>query len=107
MTTHLIGAFLEMMSAERGAAKNTIDAYRRDLSDYAGFIAGKKLTLLDVQRETVNTYLDRLRLDGLSASSAARRLSAIRQFHRFLCADGIRSDDPTRIVASPKSRRAL
>jgi integrase/recombinase XerD len=107
VTSHLIGAFLEMMSAERGAAKNTIDAYRRDLSDYAGFVAGRQMTLITVQRETVNAYLDRLRLDGLSASSAARRLSAIRQFHRFLCADGIRSDDPTRIVASPKSRRAL
>ena len=104
---HLIGAFLEMMSAERGAAKNTIDAYRRDLSDYAGFLAGRQLSLLTVERETVNAYLDRLRIDGLSASSAARRLSAIRQFHRFLCADGMRSDDPTRIVASPKSRRAL
>ena len=104
---HLIGAFLEMMSAERGAAKNTIDAYRRDLSDYAGYIAGRQLTLLTVERETVNAYLDRLRIDGLSASSAARRLSAIRQFHRFLCADAMRSDDPTRIVASPKSRRAL
>jgi len=104
---HLIGAFLEMMSAERGAAKNTIDAYRRDLSDYAGFLAGRQLSLLTVERETVNAYLDRLRIDGLSASSAARRLSAIRQFHRFLCADAMRSDDPTRIIASPKSRRAL
>jgi integrase/recombinase XerD len=104
---HLIGAFLEMMSAERGAAKNTIDAYRRDLSDYAGFVAGGKQTLLDVGRETVNAYLDQLRRDGLSASSSARRLSAIRQFHRFLCADNIRGDDPTRIVASPKARRAL
>lgn len=107
MSSHLIGAFLEMMSAERGAAKNTIDAYRRDLSDYAGYVAGRQQTLLAVGRETVNAYLDRLRLDGLSASSSARRLSAIRQFHRFLCADGMRSDDPTRIVASPKSRRAL
>jgi integrase/recombinase XerD len=107
MSSHLIGAFLEMMSAERGAAKNTIDAYRRDLSDYAGYVAGRQQTLLAVERETVNAYLDRLRLDGLSASSSARRLSAIRQFHRFLCADGMRSDDPTRIVASPKSRRAL
>jgi len=104
---HLIGAFLEMMSAERGAARNTIDAYRRDLSDYAGYVAGRQQTLLDVPRETVNAYLDRLRHDGLSASSAARRLSAIRQLHRFLCADGMRGDDPTRIVASPKSRRAL
>jgi len=104
---HLIGAFLGMMSAERGAARNTIDAYRRDLSDYAGYVAGRQQTLLDVPRETVNAYLDRLRHDGLSAASSARRLSAIRQLHRFLCADGIRGDDPTRIVASPKSRRAL
>jgi len=105
--SHLIGAFLEMMSAERGAAKNTIDAYRRDLSDYSGFVAGRKQTLLDCPRETVNAYLDQLRRDGLSASSSARHLSAIRQFHRFLCADAIRGDDPTRIVASPKARRAL
>lgn len=107
MSGAFVGAFLEMMSAERGAASNTIDAYRRDLSDYSGFIAGQQLSALTVDRQTVNAYLDRLRLDGLSASSAARRLSAIRQFHRFLCADGLRSDDPTRIVASPKSRRAL
>jgi integrase/recombinase XerD len=104
---HLIGAFLEMMSAERGAAKNTIEAYRRDLADYAGFVAGRQLTLLSVDRDTVNAYLDRLKRDGLSAASSARRLSAIRQFHKFLCADGMRADDPTRIVASPKSRRAL
>jgi Site-specific recombinase XerD len=105
--SHLIGAFLEMMSAERGAARNTIDAYRRDLSDYAGYVAGKQQTLLNVDRDTVNAFLDRLKQDGLSASSSARRLSAIRQFHKFLCADGMRGDDPTRIVASPKSRRAL
>jgi integrase/recombinase XerD len=105
--SHHIGAFLEMMSAERGAAKNTIDAYRRDLSDYAGFVAGRGQSLLDVPRDTVNAYLDQLKRDGLSASSSARRLSAIRQFHKFLCADGLRGDDPTRIVASPRSRRAL
>ena len=105
--SHLVGAFLEMMSAERGAAANTIAAYRRDLSNYAGFVAGKKQSLLDCPRETVNAYLDRLKQDGLSASSSARHLSAIRQFHKFLCADGLRGDDPTRIVASPKTRRPL
>jgi integrase/recombinase XerD len=105
--SHLTGAFLEMMSAERGAAKNTIDAYRRDLGDYAGYVTGRGKTLLDVDRETLTAYLDRLRHDGLSAASSARRLSAIRQFHRFLCADGLRGDDPSRIVPSPKSRRAL
>jgi integrase/recombinase XerD len=105
--THLIGAFLEMMSAERGAARNTIEAYRRDLSDYAGYVVGRQSSLLTVDRDIVNAYLDRLKQDGLSAASSARRLSAIRQFHKFLCADGMRGDDPTRIVASPKSRRAL
>jgi integrase/recombinase XerD len=105
--SHLIGAFLEMMSAERGAAKNTIEAYRRDLSDYAGFLAARQMNLLKADRDMVNAYLDRLNQEGLSASSSARRLSAIRQFHKFLCADGLRGDDPTRIVASPKSRRAL
>ncbi len=105
--SHLVASFLEMMSAERGAAKNTIEAYQRDLSDYGGFVAGRGQTLLDVDRATVNLYLDRLRQDGLSASSSARRLSAIRQFHKFLCADALRGDDPTRIVSSPKSRRAL
>jgi len=63
--------------------------------------------MLDTDRATLTAYLDRLRHDGLSASSSARRLSAIRQFHRFLCSDNLRSDDPTRIVASPKARRAL
>jgi integrase/recombinase XerD len=105
--SHLVGTFLEMMSAERGAAANTIAAYRRDLADYAGFVVGQGHTLLDVQRETINAYIDRLKRDGLSAASSARRLSAIRQFHRFLCADNLRGDDPTRIIASPKARRAL
>jgi integrase/recombinase XerD len=104
---HLIAAFLEMMSAERGAAKNTIEAYQRDLSDYSGFLLGHQQTLLTGGREHVASYLDRLKRDGLSAASSARRLSAIRQFHRFLCADGLRGDDPTRIIASPKARRPL
>src|SRR5690606_37549365 len=107
MSAHLVGAFLEMMSAERGAAANTIAAYRRDLTDYAGFVASKKQTLLTCPRETVMAYLDGLKAEGLSASSSARRLSAVRQFHKFLCADGLRGDDPTRIVASPRTRRPL
>lgn len=107
MSAHLVGAFLEMMSAERGAAANTIAAYRRDLTDYAGFVARKKQSLLDCPRETVMAYIEALKAEGLSAASSARRLSAVRQFHKFLCADGLRGDDPTRIVASPRTRRPL
>jgi integrase/recombinase XerD len=105
--TPLVGAFLEMMSAERGAARNTIEAYRRDLSDYAGFVTGRRETLETSTRESVTAYLDHLRQSGLSASSSARRLSALRQFHKFLCTDGLRADDPTRIVPSPRTRRPL
>lgn len=104
---YLVDAFLEMMSAERGAAKNTIEAYRRDLSDYSGFLARKGAGPKDAAREQVVSYLAFLDAQGLSASSSARKLSAIRQFHKFLCADGLRADDPTRIVASPRARRAL
>jgi integrase/recombinase XerD len=104
---HLVDAFLEMMSAERGAARNTIDAYRRDLSDYAHFLAGRSRSAQSAQRDDVVAYLASLDAQGLAASSAARRLSALRQFHKFLCADQIRPDDPTRIVASPRARRPL
>ncbi|MFD1941286.1 site-specific tyrosine recombinase XerD [Paradevosia shaoguanensis] len=104
---HLIDAFLEMMSAERGAAANTIAAYRRDLVDYASTLARKGTALTKASRQEVVGFLESLKAEGLSASSSARKLSAIRQFHKFLCADGIRPDDPTRIVASPKAQRAL
>ncbi len=104
---HLIDAFLEMMSAERGAAANTIAAYRRDLDDYSRFLATRGSRLSMAQRDHVVGWLDRLAGEGLAAASSARKLSAVRQFHRFLCADGVRSDDPTRIVGSPRPRRAL
>jgi integrase/recombinase XerD len=104
---HLVSSFLEMMAAERGAAANTIDAYRRDLTHYADFVSARGQTLLTTSRHTITAWLDDLKQEGLSASSSARRLSAVRQFHKFLCADGLRGDDPTRIVASPRARRAL
>jgi integrase/recombinase XerD len=103
----VIEAFLEMMSAERGAARNTIDAYRRDLADYAGYLRARGSAPATAGREQIVGYLAALAAQGLSASSSARRLSAIRQFHGFLCAEDMRGDDPTRIVASPRTRRPL
>lgn len=105
--THLVEAFLEMMSAERGAAKNTIEAYRRDLTDYCGFLDRRSTSPTAAGREQVTQYLAFLDAEGIAASSSARKLSAIRQFHKFLAADAVRGDDPTRIIASPKARRGL
>lgn len=104
---HLVEAFLEMMSAERGAARNTLLAYRRDLEDFGAFLSVQRTSFAAADRELVVRYLEHVKSEGLSAASAARRLSAIRQFHRFLAAEGTRADDPTRIVARPRTRQSL
>lgn len=104
---YLLEVFLEMMSAERGAAANTISAYGRDLSDYLGFLSRKGKRVADTGKDEVSSYVAGLEAEGLAASSVARRLSAVRQFHRFLVADAIKPDDPTRILSSPRTRRPL
>lgn len=104
---HLVDAFLEMMSAERGAAPNTIAGYGRDLADYTDFLTARGETARSARKQTVAAYMESLDAQGLAASSSARRLSAVRQFHRFLLSEGLSGEDPTRIVAAPKARRSL
>jgi integrase/recombinase XerD len=96
-----------MQSAERGASVHTLDAYRRDLLDYAGYLRNKKRTYNDATPEHVRGYIASLSAAGLKASTQARRLSALRQLHRFLLEEDIRNDDPTSAVESPKRGRAL
>ena len=102
-----VEAFLEMMSAERGASANTLASYRRDLADYAAHAARRGADLVDIGPMDIRAYLDALAKRGMSAATAARRLSAIRQFHKFLLHDGVRGDDPTGVVEGPKKGRAL
>ncbi|MDQ0517169.1 integrase/recombinase XerD [Kaistia geumhonensis] len=99
--------FLEMMSAERGAAPNTLDSYRRDVEDYGSFLARRRTSLRTASPTDIRAYMAELEARGYAASSAARRLSALRQLHRFLFAEGIRTDDPTGIVAAPKRKPPL
>ena len=99
--------YLDMLEAERGAARNTLDAYRRDLDDYRSFLARQNIGPLEVETKSIRGYLADLEARGLKSSSAARRLSAVRQFHKFLFADGHRSDNPTLILDGPKRGRSL
>lgn len=99
-----IEAFLEMMSAERGAADNTLASYRRDLEDASENIPG---ALADASAADVRTYVEGIAARGFARSSQARKLSALRQFFRFLYAEGLRSDDPTTTVDGPRKERAL
>lgn len=98
-----VEAFLEMMSAERGASANTLAAYARDLADYGGFVGSFET----VRTADIRAYLVDLDGRGFAAPSVARRLSAVRQFHRFLFTEGVRSDDPTGTVEGPRKPQRL
>ncbi|CAO4167365.1 Tyrosine recombinase XerD [Methylorubrum populi] len=99
--------FLDMLAAERGAAANTLAAYRRDLDDYCGYLAQEGLVPDEAEAEHVRAYIASLEPRGLKASSAARRLSCIRGFHRFLYAEGLSDTDPTAPVAAPRRAKGL
>jgi integrase/recombinase XerD len=103
----LPGLFLDMVAAERGGAANTLAAYRRDLDDLAGFLAGRRRSVATAATADLRAYLAALAGRGFAASSVARRLSAIRQFYRFLYAEGHRQDDPAAIIDGPKRGRPL
>ncbi len=99
-----IEAFLEMMSAERGAAENTLSSYRRDLEDASEAIKGG---LAGAGSSDIRAYLDDIAARGFAPTSQARKLSAIRQFFKFLYAEGLRGDDPTGTLDSPRKGRPL
>ena len=96
-----IEAFLEMLLVERGAARNTIESYSRDLSDFAEHAAAAGHCIDTVESEICHAYLASLQARGLSARTAARRLSALRQFYLFLLKEGMRPDDPTSQLDTP------
>jgi integrase/recombinase XerD len=102
-----VEAFLEMLAAERGAARNTLAAYMTDLSDFGRFANARGESVAAADAATLQSYMAFLGKAGLSARTAARRLSALRQFHRFLLQEGIRPDDPTSQLDSPKMPRSL
>ena len=103
----LINGFIDMMAAERGAAKNTLDAYRRDCEDLASFLVSAGTSLKKVDTDAIRDWLEDGRARGLKASSAARRLSSAKQLFRFLYAEQKRGDDPAARLTGPKREQAL
>ncbi len=102
-----VESFLEMLVAERGAAANTHEAYGRDLRDFAGFLARRGRAVDRAGAADLRAYLGHLTDAGLAPRTAARRLSTLRQFHRFLFGEGLRADDPTLALDSPRQGRSL
>ena len=99
-----ITLFLDMLAVERNAAPNTLSAYRRDLSDFADDLGGP---LNAATTEDVRAYLARMEAHGAKASTAARRLSALKQYFQFLYAEGLRADDPCEPLRGPKKPKPL
>jgi len=108
-------AFLDMLVAERGAAKNTHDAYERDILDFNKFLKESNSVLEKATAEDIEDYLEELsernniknKGEKTAVRTLARRISALRQFYGFLLSEGTRADDPTSTIESPKQTRTL
>jgi integrase/recombinase XerD len=105
--TRLIDLFLDMLAAERGAAANTLAAYRRDLEDFSAWLAKSGTTVAAAGSDHLRAHLGSLAERGFKASSMARRLSAIRQLYRFLYAEQHRTDDPAAVLEGPRRAGTL
>ncbi len=100
-------AFIEMLSAERGASKNTEVAYGADLENLEAFLARRKQKPATADADALRAYLKSLDYLGMTPRTVARRLSVIRQFFRFLLAERVREDDPASTLDSPRLGRPL
>lgn len=100
-----IELFLEMLVAEKAGAKNTILSYRQDLIDFAQYLLPKPLRLGD--KNEIEAYLQTLAARGLTTTTQARRLSALKHFYKFLISEQFIEQDPTQLLDSPKSERSL
>ena len=103
----LIRRFLDMLAAERGASLHTLAAYRRDLEDAMAFLVRHKGSLLTADTEALRAFLADLNARHMASSSTARKMSALRQFYRFVYGEGLRPDDPSGRLKSPKQVRPL
>jgi integrase/recombinase XerD len=105
--TRFVTRFLEMMSAERGAAVNSLAAYGRDLQSYLEYLSGIGVQLKSTSTDDVRGFLTEAERLGLARTTAARRLSAVKQFHLFLLAEGLSTDNPAAIVEGPRAAKPL
>ena len=107
MSGSAVALFLDMMAAERGAARNTLEAYRRDLDDARARLAARGVRLEEARTPDLERLMADIASDGLSPATSARRLSALKRFYRFLLKDGLRADDPALPLSGPRKPRPL
>jgi integrase/recombinase XerD len=105
--SRFVEPFMEMLYAERGVSANTALAYRQDLHHFESYLAPRGIGLEACSDTDMRGYMGALERQRMAPRTAARRLSALRQFFRFLYAEGLRSDDPSSAVDAPRQGRTL
>jgi len=105
--TGAVVEYLGALQAERGAARNTLAAYRRDLADFTAFLSDHRQSLDRVGPDDLVGYLERLRTRGLRPASVARRVSALRGLYKHLVREGALRRDPTEHLEAPRGARPL
>lgn len=103
----LIDTFLDSIWMEKGLSENTLSSYRRDLTQFAGWLNAKQLTLLKCQRRDIQIYLAWRVKEKLRASSTSRMLSCMRGFYRYLLREELINENPVHLIESPKRGRPL
>ena len=99
----LIEEFLGYLGYERGASPHTLDAYRRDLSRYAAFLADRGVVKADaIDRNDLTAYVAALRADGLAPTTVERRVASLKSFHKFLVREGVTENHPSSALPLPK-----
>jgi integrase/recombinase XerD len=106
-TLDLLRTYVAYLQVEKGLRRLSCEAYERDLLQFAEFLEGSHVRLTDAQQEHVSGFLRNLGEHGLSARSAARKLSCLRGFYRWLLLDGRVQHDPTLHLDSPASWKTL
>lgn len=102
-----ISNFLEAQAAELGAARNTQEAYGRDLKDFLSFLESRGAGFATADRAMVEDYLVQCEAIGLATATKARRLSSIKQLYRFAFEENLRKDNPAIQVRGPRKDKRL
>lgn len=103
----LLASFLDYLKVEKGLVPLSIAAYGRDLQQFAEFLQRRKRELASARRREVREFLDELQANGMDARSVGRKLSALRQFYRYLLLDRLGECDPTLNIESPRQWKVL
>jgi len=103
----LIDGFIDRLWMERGLSQNTLSSYRSDIVGFTRWLHQRQIDLTTAQRSHLQSYLAERIAHRAKPRSTARLLSSLRRLFRFMCREGMREDDPSALVESPKLGRSL